>query len=187
MSQPINHGGRGRRSGPEIFPKPERRIPILIGGFADAAVTRAGVIGDGYVASSAPAVEVGTRFRTAWEAAQTQGREFRLAVMLDVALDGTKGAIEGYQYKQEVYRRWKADEDIPAGWTPSTGGPDDLLIRGSSDEVARRIADYVAAAPTTDVTLIVRLHFPGMSAAQSAVAVERFGRDVMPHVRQMAS
>lgn len=166
--------------GVDVQPKPAHPIPIWIGGSADAAVLRAARIADGYVASSAPLEAVARRFALA--ASAVRDRPIELAVMLDVALDDA--ALPAYRYKQSVYRRWRELGDVSTGWPPSDESPDPLLITGSPAAVAARLAAYAMAAGDHDVTLIVRLHFPGMRLESSLASVRRFASDVLPRLRE---
>jgi alkanesulfonate monooxygenase SsuD/methylene tetrahydromethanopterin reductase-like flavin-dependent oxidoreductase (luciferase family) len=57
------HGKYYRYSGVAVTPKPARVPPILIGGFVDEAVRRAGRIGDGYISSRADCRPASKRIR----------------------------------------------------------------------------------------------------------------------------
>ncbi len=163
----------------QVYPKPAHRIPVWIGASADAAVVRAGRLADGYIASSAPLSDVARLFSLAVQAAA--GRPLKLAVMLDVALDEL--GERAYRYKQEVYRRWHAGNEAPAPWPPSDNQADELLISGSPFNIVRRLRSYIETVTPGDVTLIVRLHFPGMPAHASLGALNRFAVEVLPRLR----
>lgn len=182
----VQHQAPGRHAAPvRVFPLPCGEVPIWIGGFAASAAERAGRVGDGYIASSDAPVAVARRFEAARRG--RAGRAgLRLAVMLDVALDGTAGAVDGYRYKQEVYRTWRDGRTDPIAWPLGPGDPDDLLIRGDTEGVAAALSSYVQLAEGEDLTLIVRLHFPGMAMSDSVTAVRRFAAEVVPQVRKAA-
>jgi alkanesulfonate monooxygenase SsuD/methylene tetrahydromethanopterin reductase-like flavin-dependent oxidoreductase (luciferase family) len=173
-----HHGRHIDIDGVEVAPKPVRPIPLWVGAFAERAVARAGRIADGYVASSLPLDEVAWRLRVAEHAAG--GREpFQLGVMLDVCFDD-EAALSGYRYKQQVYRGWRAgDERLPQLPLPP-GDPDDLLIRGDAPAVAAGLRPFAQLGAGRDLTLIVRLHFPGVPLASSLAALRRFAEEVVP-------
>lgn len=185
---PVVHQGRHFRiEGVEVWPKPAHPIPILLGGFVDRAVARAGQIADGFIASADEAGAVQRRIEKALTTVSDADRlVFRLAIMLDATFTETPGALEGYRYKQEVYRRWRAGiEQLPALPLPS-GAPDSLLLHGDDAAIAAGISRYLPT-PLRDITVIVRLNFPGMRLADSLAAVRRFGTEVIPRVREVAA
>lgn len=183
--QEVWHQGREYViEGVDVRPRPPQPIPILLGGFAAPAVDRAGRIADGFIASADSVDAVSLRFKHAMAAASDAGREpFRLAVMLDAAFTGTPGALDGYRYKQEVYRHWKSDAGTSPATSQAPGQPDSLLVHGDAAALIAGIARYVPSS-CDDITLIVRLHFPGMRLSDSIASVRRFGAEVIPSLRE---
>jgi alkanesulfonate monooxygenase SsuD/methylene tetrahydromethanopterin reductase-like flavin-dependent oxidoreductase (luciferase family) len=122
---PVRHRGRYFTIDTvDVHPRPSRPIPILLGAFADPAVARAGRIGDGFIASADSVAAVSKRFGLALAAASEAAHPaFRLAVMLDAAFAGTPGAVEGYRYKQEVYRRWRTGTERLPSMSCRRGSP----------------------------------------------------------------
>jgi alkanesulfonate monooxygenase SsuD/methylene tetrahydromethanopterin reductase-like flavin-dependent oxidoreductase (luciferase family) len=63
--------------GVSVTPKPQRMPPILLGGFVDPAVKRAGRIGDGYISSRASLERVAECFRLARQSGPRPGTRAR--------------------------------------------------------------------------------------------------------------
>jgi probable F420-dependent oxidoreductase len=178
-----------------VTPKPARIPPILIGGFVDEAIKRAGRIGDGYI-SSRVAPE---RAREAFEMAATARAE-----------EGTKGppivgllqnafvtaeperdwpmVRDGIGHQLGVYTGWRNGTDVP-GRALEVQPPDEETIRrttayGTPEEVVaflQPVVDILAAYPQSH--LVLRLHYPGMEAEPAARAIALLGADVAPRLQ----
>ena len=76
----------------EPVPPQGTRLPILVGGRANAALRRAGALGDGYHASQASPASMAKRITVVREAAETAGRAApHLSARVNVRLDETDG------------------------------------------------------------------------------------------------
>lgn len=185
--------------GVAVTPKPTRVPPILIGGFADAAIRRAGRIGDGYISSRASIDRIRQSFEMAAEERRRAGRDGPpIAAVLKngfVTTDPDKDwplVRDGVGHQLGVYAGWQANTDVP-GTPLKVMPPEDETIRsttafGTPDQVVEQLApmaDVLAAYPESH--LIVRLHYPGMDREPAARAIELFAREVAPRLRERAS
>ncbi|MCA1705428.1 MAG: hypothetical protein LC808_20095, partial [Actinobacteria bacterium] len=90
-----------------------------------------------------------------------------------------------------VYAGWRVGTDV-AGKPLQVSPPDEATIRrttayGTPEEVVSyltEIAEVLGRYPESH--LILRLHYPGMSAAPAARAIELLGREVAPRLRALA-
>lgn len=179
-----------------VTPKPARVPPILVGGFGDAAVRRAGRIGDGYISSRVSLERLEEALGLAAAARAEAGHEDQPVVgVLQNAFvtrdpEGDWAVVrDGIAHQLGTYAGWRNGTDVP-GTPLAVDPPGDEQIRsttafGTPDQVV----DYLT--PTVQVLdryaeahLVVRLYYPGMTAAQSRNAVELFGREVAPRLRE---
>ncbi|MFN2594011.1 MAG: LLM class flavin-dependent oxidoreductase [Actinomycetota bacterium] len=178
-----------------VTPKPARVPPILIGGFADAAIKRAGRIGDGYISSRAQP----ERIREAFEMASAEWKKAGKSGAPVVALLQNAFITEdperdwplvaaGAGHQLGVYAGWRAGTDVegkPLKVMPPDG--DDLrrttAFGTPKDVVAylRETAELLSNYPESH--LILRLHYPGMDAEPAARAIELLGKEVAPALR----
>jgi probable F420-dependent oxidoreductase len=194
----FDHGGRFYNyEGVIVTPKPAHPIPILVGGFVDEAVARAGRIGDGFISSRVPPERARESFAIAAEARQKAGRgDPPIVALLHNAFvtedpDGDWEMIRnGIGHQLGTYAGWRAGTDVP-GVPLEVVPPDDDTIRkstayGTPDDVVDYLAPLVeilGAYPESH--LIVRLHYPGMTAEPAARAIELFAEEVAPRLRAL--
>jgi alkanesulfonate monooxygenase SsuD/methylene tetrahydromethanopterin reductase-like flavin-dependent oxidoreductase (luciferase family) len=186
-------------SGAAVTPKPARIPPILIGGFVDAAIRRAGRIGDGYISSRAQPERVAEGFRVAAEARAEAGHEGPPVVALlqnaFVTEDPERDwpmVRDGIGHQLGVYAGWREGTDTP-GVPLRVVPPDEDDIRrttafGTPDEVLRSLeplAETLGAYPESH--LILRLHYPGMEAAPAARAIDLLAEHVAPRLKERAA
>jgi probable F420-dependent oxidoreductase len=179
-------------SGVAVTPKPARVPPILIGGFVDEAIRRAGRIGDGYISSRAQPERVAEAFRIAAEARATAGLEgppivavLQNAFVTEAPERDWAMIRDGIGHQLGVYAGWNAGTDVP-GVRLQVMPPDEGRIRattafGTPEQVADSLApltEVLGAYPESH--LILRLHYPGMEAAPAARAIELLAREVVP-------
>ena len=186
-------------SGVAVTPKPARVPPILIGGFADEAIRRAGRIGDGYISSRAAPERVAEAFGMAAEERAAAGKDGppHVAVLHNAFVtedpEGDWPMVrDGAAHQLGVYAGWREGTDVPA--VPlQVRPPDDATLRrttayGSPDEVAAALEPLVAVlARYPESHLIVRLHYPGMDAEPAARAIDLMGSRVAPALRERAA
>ena len=179
-----------------MTPKPARVPPILVGGFVDAAVRRAGRIGDGYISSRAEVERVAEAFALAAQERKAAGKEGPpiVAVLQNAFVTGDPGrdwpAVRaGAGHQLGVYAGWREGTDVP-GVPLRVLPPDEETLRrttafGTPDEVVsylEPLAGVLAAYP--DSHLILRLHYPGMEAGPAERAIRLLGEQVAPRIRQ---
>jgi probable F420-dependent oxidoreductase len=182
-----------------VTPKPARVPPILIGGYADEAIRRAGRIGDGYISSRAEAGRVTEAFALAAQERRSAGKDGSIAtgVLVNgyVTNDPKRDwpmVRDGIGHQLGVYSGWRASTDIP-GVPLEIMPPDDDTIRkttafGRPDDAAAKLKPFVDALAAYDEShLVVRLHYPGMGAEDAARAIELFAREVAPALRESAT
>lgn len=182
-----------------VTPKPARVPPLLIGGFADAAIRRAGRIGDGYISSRAEPARIQQAFAMAAEERAGAGKEGPpLVGVLHNAFVTTDPAghwpivRDGVGHQLGVYAGWRAGTDVP-GRKLEVVPPDEDVIRsvtafGTRDEVVERlspVARICGAYPESH--LVVRLHYPGMDSKPAADAIRLFATEVAPRLRDAAA
>jgi probable F420-dependent oxidoreductase len=191
-------GRHYKYSGVAVTPKPARTPPILIGGFVDDAIRRAGRIGDGYISSRADPARVAESFRMAAEARAQAGAAGQPVVGLlqngfvTTDPDADWPAVrDGIGHQLGVYSGWRVGTDVPRKELEIMPPPEEDTRRttafGTPDDVVdfltptvRELARYERAH------LIVRLHYPGMTAAPAARAIELYAREVVPRLREVA-
>jgi probable F420-dependent oxidoreductase len=181
-----------------VTPAPEREsgIPIYLGGFAPAAVKRAGRLGDGYIRSRGGTVDdVRQAVRLAEEGAREADKDpaalgfaqLQNAFVWDEgdAWDVVKGTVV---HQLGVYGGWGASRDIP-GRDLEYMPPDEATMReltpsGTPAQVAAKLRPLVEAfAGRQEFHLIVRLHYPGMDFDTASHAVELFAEQVIPALK----
>ena len=179
-----------------VTPKPARVPPILVGGYVDAAIRRAGRIGDGYISSRVDVERLDHALRLAAEERALAGLEGppQVAVLKNafVTQDPERDwpmVASGIGHQLGVYSGWRAGSDAP-GRGLEVMAPDESEIRdttayGTPEQVVehlRPIAAVLSRYP--DAHLILRLHYPGMEAAPAARAIELLAREVAPVLRE---
>lgn len=168
---------------------------IYLGGYAPAAVRRAGSIGDGYISDAGPAEDVRRALLLAEDAARGSGRDpdrLGLALLQNVVVgegDAWAVARDGVAHQLGAYEAWEAGAD--------TVGEDSLVIPARDDSELRRWTPTGTAADVAlelrpvveefgdreEFHLIVQLHYPGMDFATASRAVELFGEEVLPALK----
>jgi probable F420-dependent oxidoreductase len=186
-------------SGVAVTPKPARVPPILIGGFVDEAIRRAGRIGDGYISSRVTPERAAEAFAMATEARAGAGQEGPPMVALLQNAFVTENPDRDWQmvragvgHQLGTYAGWRAGTDVPGAPLEVMPPDEDVIGRttayGSPQQVVEQLdplAEILGNWP--DSQLIVRLHFPGMTAEPAARAIELFADEVAPRLRERAA
>ena len=168
---------RGRQV--NVTPKPSRPIPIWLGGFAPAAVKRAGRIADGFLGSSTGTSGIDA-FAQAQQLALGSRRDdapftFALHVPVFAAESGDPWeTVKPYYH----YLRWKyPDMGMARGSVTPTSPPP---LDGSRATAGGAQPAQVAAAPMTEEQLRASIICggPGEVAEQIAMFRERLGNDI---------
>ncbi len=176
-------------------PAQEGGPPIYLGGYAEAAVRRAGRLADGYITDDTGVDAVRGSVRIAEEGAREAGRDPRtlgLALLQNAFVGGEdawRTAREGVEHQIGAYAAWSAGHDTPAhdSLEPIPPAEDELrrwTPAGTPRQVAAALRPAVAAfADRAVFHLVVRLHYPGMGLDDAARAVELFAAEVIPALR----
>jgi probable F420-dependent oxidoreductase len=182
-----------------ITPKPTRVPPLLVGGFVDDAIRRAGRIGDGYISSRAEPARVADAFRLAADERRAAGKDGPPIVALlqnaYVTRDPERDwpmVRDGVGHQLGVYAGWRAGSDVE-GRPLEVRPPKEEDIRrttafGTPEEVVRfldPVARILAGYPESH--LILRLHYPGMTKEPAAEAIDLLASEVAPGLRQIAA
>jgi probable F420-dependent oxidoreductase len=181
----------------KVAPPPARPggPPIYLGGYAEPGLRRAGRLADGYVADAADAEELRSWISTVEEAARGAGRdpdELALALMQNAFVsssDAWETVRDGLAHQKGAYDEWDDGADTPERDTLEIPGQDPDALRrwiaaGTPQEVARDLRSLVAPfAGRSELHVVVRLHYPGMSFEDASRAVELFAAEVAPALR----
>lgn len=180
-----------------VTPKPFARIPIMVGGSAPAALSRAGRLGDGFMGTGTPQcglAEFQRQVRAFDQAATDAGRDPRELVIgfhvnAWVSGDGrVPPAVRGAMWSQVgTYAAWHAADAL--------GGPGPIdeaeIFRrsfiGTPDEVIEQARPWVEAFPGRRMHVLFRLHYPGMTGTDAEPAIRLFGSAVIPALRRLGS
>jgi probable F420-dependent oxidoreductase len=195
----VDFGGRFYSyEGVAVTPKPHRIPPILVGGFVDRAVARAGRIGDGYISSRAPVARVAESFELAARARADAGRAgppivgvLQNAFVTPDPERDWPSVRDGIGHQLGTYAGWRAGTDVP-GVPAEVKPPDEGEIRastafGTPEQVAALLAPLAdVLAPYPEAHLVTRHHYPGMEVAPAAASIELYARAVAPQLRQLA-
>lgn len=181
-----------------VTPKPARVPPILIGGFVDDAIRRAGRIGDGYISSRAEPDRVAQAFEMAaeerakagWPGPPVVGLLQNAFVTTDPDRDWPM-VRDGIGHQLGVYAGWRTGSDV-AGKPLEVMPPAKADIRrttafGTPEEVIaylQPVVEVMARYPESH--LVLRLHYPGMAAEPAARSIELLAREVAPRLREHA-
>lgn len=152
---------------PQPFQRP--RPPILIGGYVDAVLRRAGRVGDGWLTYFyAP-----DSFRRSWQKVLDYAREagrdpasLTATNQLAISVGASRAAVDA------PMREWLSTEWDTAGWSESTI---DHAIRGSADECVEQLVAHVRAGVHRLVLIPYRYQ---------AEQVERIASDVLPRLAE---
>ena len=172
--------------------------PILLGGYAEAAVRRAGRIADGHITDADDVEAVRTAVALMEDGAREAGRDpssLTLAIMQNtfVADDGSDvWALmrDGVRHQLGAYTAWDEGDDTPENDTLEPRGATEEEMRGSTpagtpEEVVRALQPKVEGLTEGRMLdLIVRLHYPGMDLDTAARAIELFGERVLPALKR---
>jgi probable F420-dependent oxidoreductase len=185
-------------TGVAVTPQPARVPPILVGGFVDQAIKRAGRLGDGYISSRAAPERVVQAFAMAAEERRRAGLDgppqvaaLHNAFVTDEPERDWPMVRAGIAHQLGVYAGWRAGTDF-AGRPLEVLPPDEDTIRratafGTPDDVVAYLEPLVDALARYPVAhLVLRLHYPGMAAEPAAAAMRRLARDVAPRLRARA-
>lgn len=182
-----------------VTPKPARVPPILIGGFVDDAVRRAGRIGDGYLSSRAQPDRVAATFEMASEERAKTGRPglpivgvLQNAFVTDDPDRDWPLVRDGIGHQLGVYAGWRTGTDVAGKPLEVTPPPEEDIRRttafGTPDEVRDFLLPLAGALGRyPESHLVLRFFYPGMEAEPAARSIELFAKEVAPSLREAAA
>jgi probable F420-dependent oxidoreductase len=171
--------------------------PIVLGGYTDAALRRAGFIGDGHITDADDPEHIRKALTLMEEGAADAGRDpsqlhlvlFLNAWVTDPANDWWAQVRDGVVHQLGMYEAWYADHDTPSHDSAEPTVADEAAAKsatvgGSADEVIQRLRPLVEEfGHRANLDLVVRLHYPGMAFDTAARATELFGEKVIPALK----
>jgi len=186
---PLEYDPEFHPVGPErtVTPKPDRDLPILMGGAAKPAVRRAARLADGWCAPSSLSVE-GVRKRkedieSVREAEDIDG-EFTTYVIQhgfvgDSREDAWERIREGRLYLARMYASWGHGEPVEELPAEKKSELRDAAICGTPEQVVEDLERYREALGD-DVHVVLRTYYPGVGTDEMVDAVETIGDEVVP-------
>ena len=171
--------------------------PIVLGGYVDAALRRAGSVGDGHMTDADDIEHLRHAVALMDEGAREVGRDpsaLHLVLMHNAWVapggeDAWAQVRDGVIHQWGAYEAWDAGHDTPAHDSMEPAVADEAAARaataaGTPEEVVRRLRPIVEEfGRRANLDLVVRLHYPGMDFDTAARAVELFGEHVIPALR----
>lgn len=170
--------------------------PIYLGGFVEAAVRRAGRLGDGYIRSRGGLEHAKEALAWAEEGAREGGKDpggLGYAQLHNAFVwedgDAEEMVRAGATHQLGVYDAWSAGADTPERDELEPAEVEEELLRkltpaGDRHEVLRALRPWVDAfGHRREFHLVVRLHYPGMDLDTAGRAVELFGEEVLPGLK----
>jgi probable F420-dependent oxidoreductase len=178
-----------------VTPKPARVPPIFLGGFVDDAIRRAGRMADGYISSRAEVERVNEAFEMAAEERAKAGQDGPLLVGIlqnaFVTEDPERDwpmVRDGIGHQLGVYTGWRSGTDVPGVPLQVEPPDEDTIRRTTAYGTPAQVVEYLS--PLVEVLngyseahLVLRLHYPGMSAEPAARAIDLLGSEVAPALR----
>ncbi len=179
-----------------VRPTPPTRIPIVIGGGAEAAIRRAARLADGLF-SNAPAEKFVEQVGWVLDEFERAGRDpstFRF-IHYSILLPGASREDALARYRDAVWAlNWKysdmeasATRPLPPSSPPPFKRPDDELLKrrtahaGTTDELVQVLLDIRKQAPV-QVEFVARSHLPMLEYDAQLELMQQLAEGVAPHV-----
>ena len=184
-------GKRWRFEDLPFAPRPERKLPIFFGAFAEPAIDRAARLADGFLAATGGGA-FGETYRKVREALERHGRgdeDFPyvasgVAFVHEDAGRAREIVTPAIAYQRTRYAEWGADRDRPK---PEPINPEDLpwerYLVGTPDEVADGLVRLYEEAPYDHLCFWGRL--PGVTHEEAFANMRLFATEVVPKVCEM--
>lgn len=183
-------------TGLRVTPRPAQAsgVPVWLGGYAPAAVRRAGELADGYLIGRGDQNIVTTTMQLLDDVRPSDDPTFTVGVNLLVALAGTKhddaAFRAGFAHQQGVYEQIQRGREVFAGHvdTPAANDPLDvdryLHAVGDVDEVAHQVLEALEPLRhRANLHVVIRALAPQVDLAGQVDRVERLGSELLPILR----
>ena len=171
-------------------PRPERKLPIYFGAFAEQAIDRAARLADGFLASAGGGA-FGETYRKVRGALARHGRadeDFAYVASGVVYVHEDAGRVReivapAIAYQRTRYAEWGTDRDKPK---PEPVSSEDLpwerYLVGTPSEVTEELIGFYQEAPYDHLCFWGRL--PGVTHEQALENMRLFAAEVVPKVRE---
>lgn len=180
-----------------VTPRPYGSVPLMLGGSVEAAIRRAGRLGDGFIGTPQKRFDLFREQVAIFDAAAREaGKDpstmpIGLHINAWVSPDGSlpETVRQAMWHQIGTYAMWHAvDDGDPAAQMPPI---DDQKIRdrafiGTPAEVVAEASPWVRAFGNRDLHIIFRLQYPGMHRAEAEAATRLFGSEVIPALKALA-
>lgn len=189
------HDEDGRAHTARVTPTPlHGHVPVWLGGYAEAALERAGRLADGYLIGRGDpaAIEAATAVLARHRAAGDPGFTFGANVL--VIPDGDDAARSAFVHQQLAYERRQRHDDPFAGRFRVGDGADSLALgnvdaylhaAGPLDTIADQVLDRLAPLRRhARVHVVLRALFPEDDRQLQQDRIRRFGDAVLPALRR---
>lgn len=200
--RPARFDHRGRTvafEGLALEPRPEVTPPVWLGGWSQNAMRRAARHGDGCILAAGGLDDVTERVRLIEDERRRAGLQGRFGYQLPLfgwIGDGEPPAelTRGMEHLLSRYGEWySSSSDLEGGRAVGEmvralqSSPEAIdsigFVHGDADEWIRALRPYEELFGAGEAHVTIRLTYPGMPAALSREAIERFGRQVVPAFR----
>jgi alkanesulfonate monooxygenase SsuD/methylene tetrahydromethanopterin reductase-like flavin-dependent oxidoreductase (luciferase family) len=165
-----------------MFPKPyQARLPIYVGGNAEANLQRAAELGEGWLPAVMSPAEIRAGVTRIRELAAAAGRDlagFEVAPQLSISLGRTQAEAEQKFYASHAYKHIVSLKNSTLKGQQGQSEARNLL--GSPNQIVDRIGQYAEAG----VTEITGLIFCVDTVDEVLANMEVFARDVMPQLKK---
>jgi alkanesulfonate monooxygenase SsuD/methylene tetrahydromethanopterin reductase-like flavin-dependent oxidoreductase (luciferase family) len=188
---PLEYDGAFHPASPDatVTPKPEREIPLMLGGSAKKAVRRAARTADAWCAPSALSVRgVAKRVEDAREVREREGvdREFATYVIRhgfvgDSREDAWETMRDGYLYIQRQYAEIFSGEQVTELPADRREELKEQAIFGTPEQVVAELEPYREAVGD-DCHVIFRTYHPGIGTETMVDCIHRLGDEVAPEL-----
>jgi alkanesulfonate monooxygenase SsuD/methylene tetrahydromethanopterin reductase-like flavin-dependent oxidoreductase (luciferase family) len=179
-----------------VRPKPQTKIPVLIGGGAEVAIRRAARLADGLFAN-APAEKFVEQVGWVLDECDKIGRDpatfrfFHYSVFLpgasrEAALSRYRDALWAMNWKYSDMEA-SANRALPAATPPAFARDDESLVRGratiagTTDEIVEALLSLRERAGVP-VEFAARSYFPMLEFDEQLEVMQQLAEGVAPHV-----
>lgn len=176
---------------PHLKPLQSPHPPIWIGAQKAPGVRRAGRLGDAYACPpEASMAEAAERYETVRQGFTARGKEFgpqplrRNVLVADSRAEALTEYARVAKGKYLSYARkgfdMMGEQELEDSFAETVAGH---AVLGSPDEVVAQLTELVTNLPVDP--LLIRPQWPSMDGDETVVAIERFGREVLPALREI--